>query len=113
MSRFSPDPFHQAVRGARLHYAVALDRTLPFTSEFSVISAPLAEADKSFDLAGAFTAVIDAAQSAVFTREFEAQVEVDAGNFDISFSLVNALGTVTNQADTLVFTREIELVVSP
>lgn len=111
MSRFTPEPFHQAIRGARLHYAVALDRPLTFGSEIQVSAAPLAEDEATFVLVGAFTSVSSEAQAPAFTREFEAAVELDAGNFDISFSLVNALGTVTNQADTLVFTREIELLV--
>lgn len=111
MSRFTPDPFHQAIRGARLHYAVALDRTLTFGSEIEVSPAPLAEEENAFALVGAFTSVVNEAKSADFTREFEVGVEVDGGIFDISFSLVNALTTVTDQPQTLVFASEIQLVV--
>jgi hypothetical protein len=111
MSRFSPDPFHQAVRGARLHYAVALDRPLTFGSEIEVSPAPLAEDESAFNLVGAFTAVVNEAQAPAFTREFEAGVEIDGGIFDISFSFVNALTTVTDQPQTLVFASEIQLVV--
>lgn len=111
MSRFSPDPFHQAVRGARLHYAIALDRPLAFGGEIEVSAAPLAEDEQAFDLVGAFTSVVNEAKSADFTREAEVGVELDGGIFDNTFSLVNAFTTVVSQPDTLVFAREIELLV--
>jgi hypothetical protein len=111
MSRFTPDPFHQAVRGARLHYAIALDRPLAFGSEIQVNAAPLALLEKSFALADGFTSVVSAAQSPAFSRDAEVGVELNAGIFDNTFNMVNGFTSVVDQPQTLGFTREIELLV--
>jgi hypothetical protein len=110
-SRFTPDPFHQTIRSARLYHAIAIDRTLPFLSEIQVSAAPLAEQDKSFTILDGLTSVTNLAESPAFTREFVAEVAVDVGPFDLTFSCVNTLTTVTSQPQTLVFSSEIETTV--